>query len=45
MLDAARAIMIDGAGVLDVLPQLAYLGIMTVAFLALGSALFRWSFS
>ena len=45
MLDAARAIMIDGAGVLDVLPQLAYLGIMTVAFLALGSALFRWSFT
>jgi ABC-type multidrug transport system permease subunit len=42
MLDAARAIMIDGAGLADVLPELGVLLAMTLAFLALGAALFQW---
>lgn len=42
MLDAARKIMIDGAGVVDVLPQLGVLAAMTIVFLLLGAALFRW---
>lgn len=45
VLSAARAIMIDGAGVVDVLPQLALLTAMTVVFLAIASALFKWRFS
>jgi ABC-type multidrug transport system permease subunit len=44
MLAAARAVMIDGAGVTDILPQLTLLLGMTVVFLAVGSALFRWRF-
>ena len=42
LIDAARKIMIDGAGLLDVLPELAALTGMTVLFLALGAWLFRW---
>jgi ABC-type multidrug transport system permease subunit len=44
MLEAARAIMIDGAGIIGVLPELGILLGMTVLFLAVGSALFRWRF-
>jgi ABC-2 type transport system permease protein len=40
--DAARAIMVDGATLGGVLPQLAWLGGMAAVFLALGAALFRW---
>jgi ABC-type multidrug transport system permease subunit len=42
LLDAARAIMLDGAGLAEIWPHLAVLGGMTVLFLALGAAVFRW---
>lgn len=42
MIDAARAVMLDGAGFAAIGPHLAVLGGMAVACLALGSALFRW---
>ncbi len=45
LLEAARAIMLDGAGLLDILPQLIFLTATTLAFLGVGSALFRWRFS
>jgi hypothetical protein len=45
MLTAARAIMIDGAGLFDVLPELAFLAALTLVFLAVGSAMFRWRFA
>jgi ABC-type polysaccharide/polyol phosphate export permease len=45
MLDGARAIMIDGAGMVDVLPQIIFLAATTVLFLVVGSALFRWRFA
>jgi ABC-2 type transport system permease protein len=44
MLTAARAIMIDGAGVLEIMPQLVILGLMAGIALLLGSVLFRWRF-
>jgi ABC-type multidrug transport system permease subunit len=44
MLTAARAVMIDGAGLADILPQLGALLAMTALFLVVGSALFRWRF-
>ena len=42
MVNASRAIMIDGATLLDVWPELALLSALTVVFLVLGSLLFRW---
>lgn len=42
LLDAARAIMLDGAGAVQVAPQMLTLAAMTVVFLGLGAALFRW---
>ncbi len=42
MLDAARAIMLDGAGFTDIYPQLVFLVITSALFLSLGAALFRW---
>ncbi|CAN5304094.1 ABC transporter permease [soil metagenome] len=42
ILDAARAIMLDGAGLADVRAELAVLAIMSAAFLTLGAALFKW---
>jgi ABC-type multidrug transport system permease subunit len=42
MLDAARAIMLDGAGLADVAPQLAFLAASSMLFLALGALFFRW---
>jgi ABC-type multidrug transport system permease subunit len=42
MLDAARAIMLDGAGFTDVAPQLLFLALSAMLFLGLGAALFRW---
>jgi ABC-2 type transport system permease protein len=44
MLTAAREVMIDGAGIAQILPQLGVLTVMTAAFLAIGSAMFRWRF-
>ena len=40
--EAARAIMIDGAGLLDIAPHLLALAAMSGLFLAIGSYLFRW---
>ncbi|MEM9172506.1 MAG: ABC transporter permease, partial [Pseudomonadota bacterium] len=42
MLTAARSIMLDGAGLADVLPQLVWLVAMSVVFMAMGAWLFRW---
>jgi ABC-type multidrug transport system permease subunit len=43
MLNAARAVMLDGAGLADISGSLAVLCGMTIVFLALGAGLFRWS--
>jgi ABC-type multidrug transport system permease subunit len=42
MLEAARAIMLDGAGIADILPRLAALAVMTAIFLGIAGASFRW---
>jgi hypothetical protein len=42
MVDAARRVMIDGAMVADVLPQIVLLAGLALAFLALAAWLFRW---
>ena len=42
VLTAARAVMLDGAGLAQVLPELAILGGMAFGFLLLGAVLFRW---
>jgi ABC-type multidrug transport system permease subunit len=42
MLDAARAVMLDGAGLGDVLPNLGWLVAMTLLFLGIAAAGFRW---
>lgn len=43
MLDGARAVMLDGAGLADIALRLAVLAGMTAAALALGAGLFRWT--
>ena len=42
LLDAARAVMLDGAGIAAIGTNLAYLAITTLAFLAFGAWSFRW---
>lgn len=42
VLNAARAVMLDGAGIAEILPQLITLVAMSVAFLLLGALTFRW---
>jgi ABC-type multidrug transport system permease subunit len=42
VLDAARAIMLDGAGISAIAADLLYLAITAVAFLAFGAWSFRW---
>ena len=42
MLEAARAVMLDGAGFMDVLPQLGWLAAMTLLFLGVAAGGFRW---
>lgn len=42
LLDAARAVMLDGAGVSAIGVHLAYLAITALAFLAFGAWSFRW---
>ena len=42
ILDAARSIMLDGAGLAEIAPELLILSAMSAAFLGLGAALFRW---
>jgi ABC-type multidrug transport system permease subunit len=43
ILDAARAVMLDGATLAVVLPDILLLLLMSVLFLALGAAIFRWT--
>jgi ABC-2 type transport system permease protein len=42
VLDGARAVMLDGAGISQVAPDLLYLAATTLAFLAFGAWSFRW---
>lgn len=42
VLDAARAVMIDGAVLGDVLPQIGVLGVMSALFLSVAALFFRW---
>jgi ABC-type polysaccharide/polyol phosphate export permease len=42
VLDAARAVMIDGAGLAQIAPHLLYLAATTLAFLAFGAWSFHW---
>jgi ABC-type multidrug transport system permease subunit len=43
LIEGARAIMLDGAGLAAIAPHLAMLAGMTAVFLLLGSLLFRWT--
>jgi ABC-type multidrug transport system permease subunit len=42
LVDGARAIMTEGAGLVDIAPHLAVLALMTAVFLSIGSFIFRW---
>ncbi|MGD9599042.1 MAG: ABC transporter permease [Steroidobacteraceae bacterium] len=42
ILDAARAVMIDGAGLRAIAPQLGYLAATTLVFLGFGAWSFKW---
>jgi ABC transporter DrrB family efflux protein len=42
ILDAARAVMLDGAGVVQIAPHLLFLAATALAFLAFGAWSFRW---
>jgi len=42
VLDAARAVMIDGAVFRDVLPQIGVLSVMSAFFLTVAALIFRW---
>jgi ABC-2 type transport system permease protein len=42
LVDGARAIMTEGAGLVDIAPNLAVLALMTAVFLSIGSFIFRW---
>ena len=42
VLDAARAVMLDGAGIRKITPNLIYLAVTTLVFLAFGAWSFRW---
>jgi ABC-type multidrug transport system permease subunit len=44
ILDAARAVALDGAGPAQIAPDLAYLGLTTLVFLGIGAWSFRWRF-
>jgi ABC-2 type transport system permease protein len=41
-IEAARAIMLDGAGIVDIMPNLIVLLGMTALFLLLSSLMFKW---
>jgi len=43
LLKAARKIMHDGAGLMDVSLEIVILSVMTLAFLTLGAAMFSWN--
>jgi ABC-type multidrug transport system permease subunit len=42
VLDAARDVMFDGAGIVEIAPHLIYLTVTALAFLAFGAWSFRW---
>jgi ABC-2 type transport system permease protein len=42
ILEAARAVMLEGAGIGEIAPQLATLALMSAAFLTIGAVIFRW---
>jgi len=42
LVKAAREVMLEGAGISDVMPHLLILVLMTVVFITLAGALFRW---
>ncbi len=42
MIDAARSVMIEGAGFMDVVGQLGMLALFSIVFVAIGSSIFRW---
>jgi ABC-type multidrug transport system permease subunit len=42
ILNSARAVMLDGATLVDVAPALLSLSLMSIVFLGLGAAIFRW---
>ncbi len=42
VIQAARAVMLDGAGIQRIIPNLVYLGVTTLVFLAFGAWSFRW---
>lgn len=42
VIDAARAVMLDGAGIQRIMPNLVYLAATTFVFLAFGAWSFRW---
>lgn len=42
LLDGARAVMLDGAGIAEIAPQLLALAGMTFAFLLAGALVFKW---
>jgi len=42
LLDAARAVMLDGAGIVQIAPNLLFLAAMTLVLLAFGAWSFRW---
>jgi len=42
LVNAARAVMVDGAGVVQVLPEIALLGSMGLLLLVIAAMLFRW---
>jgi len=42
ILDAARAVMLDGATLLDIAPSMIMLTLLSLAFLAFGAFFFRW---
>jgi ABC-2 type transport system permease protein len=42
ILDSARAVMLDGASLADIAPDLIMLTVLSLAFLALGAHYFRW---
>jgi ABC-2 type transport system permease protein len=42
LVDGARAVMTEGAGIAEIAPNLLALAIMSVLFLAIGSFIFKW---
>jgi ABC-2 type transport system permease protein len=43
ILDSSRAVMLDGASIIDIAPNLLALLLMSLVFLALGAGFFRWN--